>query len=605
MIGKHVPAVGGESQIMLEERDSAALAKAYQACLGLQHLKTPERLSEQVIDILEQTLGYDNAEVLLVNEIAGRLKPFATGKRRRTGGQGDRSAVESAPIRMGEGVVGSVAKSGQAVRIGDMRQERRRFEGSPDVRSLLSVPMRVGSRVIGVINVEGSQIDAFSDQDQQIVGFVADQIGVAIENANLFSQVRRYASEQEQRVAARTAELESVIAQLEQQKLERKITSEALRLSDERYRSLVERLPIVIYTTERISSRRTLYVGPEVESKLGYSPTEWTSKTVLWFASLHPDDRDRVINAIADVKDGEADTLSLEYRLLGRDGQVFWFRDEAAVIRNEGGRSFALDGLMLDITNQKLEVQARLSRIEKLMKENNDLEDLNEGLSAFSHMVAHDLKNPLAILLGFAEILKQDYVGDNKDQLLSQGIMAIVDNGLRIESIIDELLLLAEVQKIEDIALEQLDMTSIIDETRTRLTHLIDQNNTTVSVPAAWPPAMGYKLWVQEIWVNYISNAIIHGGRPPEIELGAMVQRDGMARFWVQDNGSGISSENQLKLFEPFTRFYDVPSEGHGLGLSIVQRIVTKLGGNVGVDSELGEGSVFWFTLPMVQESKN
>jgi PAS domain S-box-containing protein len=604
MIGNLVPAIDGESQNMPEERDSAALATAYQTCLRLQHLKTPERLSQEIIAIIEESLGYENAEVLLVDEVAGRLKPFATGKQKLNVGHSAQGIPESTPMRVGEGVVGSVAKSGQAIRIGDIRRETRYIEGREDVRSLLCVPMRVGERIIGTITVEGSQLDAFADQDQEVVSIVADQVGVAIENANLFAQVRRFASEQEQRVAARTAELETVITQLEQQKAERKITDEALLLSETRYRSIVERLPIVIYTTERISSRRTLYVSPEVESKLGYSPTEWTSKTVLWFASLHQEDRDRVLNSIANAKAGEELSLSLEYRLFGRDGQVFWFRDEAEIVRGEGGRRFALQGIMLDITDHKLEVEANTNRIKGLNKTNSDLQNQNEGLTAFSYMVAHDLKNPLAILLGFAEMLKHDYVG-GEDELLAQGVASIVENGLRMESIIEELLLLAEVQQVEDIDLEPLDMISIINETQTRLSHLVNQHDAKVSVPRAWPTALGHKAWVQEIWVNYVSNAIIHGGQPPELVLGAMVQQDGMARFWVQDNGPGISVEDRNKLFEPFTKLFEVKTEGHGLGLSIVHRIVTKLGGEVGVDSDQGEGSVFWFTLPMVQEAAN
>jgi signal transduction histidine kinase len=259
---------------------------------------------------------------------------------------------------------------------------------------------------------------------------------------------------------------------------------------------------------------------------------------------------------------------------------------------------------MLDITDHKLEVEANTNRIKGLNKTNSDLQAQNEGLSAFSHMVAHDLKNPLAILLGFAEVLKQDYVG-GEEELLTQGITSIVENGLRMESIIEELLLLAEVQQVEDIDLEPLDMTSIINETQTRLSHLVNQFDAKVVVPRAWPTALGHKAWVQEIWVNYVSNAIIHGGQPPELVLGAMVQQDGMARFWVQDNGPGISVEDRNKLFEPFTKLFEVKTEGHGLGLSIVHRIVTKLGGEVGVDSKQGEGSVFWFTLPIVQEATN
>ena len=97
---------------------------------------------------------------------------------------------------------------------------------------------------------------------------------------------------------------------------------------------------------------------------------------------------------------------------------------------------------------------------------------------------------------------------------------------------------------------------------------------------------------------NYVSNAIQHGGQPPRVQLGADVQTDGMVRFWVRDNGQGIPRQEVGRLFAPFTRLNQVRAKGHGLGLSIVRRIVEKLGGQVGVESELGKGSSFFFTLP-------
>jgi signal transduction histidine kinase len=105
------------------------------------------------------------------------------------------------------------------------------------------------------------------------------------------------------------------------------------------------------------------------------------------------------------------------------------------------------------------------------------------------------------------------------------------------------------------------------------------------------------------VWVNYISNAVKYGGTPPaapRVELGGEVQPDGMARFWVRDNGSGLTQEQQTRLFTPFTQLNQVRARGHGLGLSIVRRIVEKLGGQVGVESSgvPGEGSLFYFTLP-------
>jgi len=106
------------------------------------------------------------------------------------------------------------------------------------------------------------------------------------------------------------------------------------------------------------------------------------------------------------------------------------------------------------------------------------------------------------------------------------------------------------------------------------------------------------------VWVNYLSNAHKYGGRPPHIELSAETQTDGTVRFAVRDSGPGIALEDQARLFKPFARLDQVRAKGHGLGLSIVRRIVEKLGGQVGVESQLGYGSTFYFTLPESREAK-
>jgi signal transduction histidine kinase len=105
------------------------------------------------------------------------------------------------------------------------------------------------------------------------------------------------------------------------------------------------------------------------------------------------------------------------------------------------------------------------------------------------------------------------------------------------------------------------------------------------------------------VWVNYISNAVKYGGQPPDVELGAerlidpSTSQPATVRFWVRDNSSGLSVEQQVELFAPFTRLEQVRATGHGWSLSILRRIVEKLGGEVGVESELGRGSKFFFTL--------
>ena len=187
-------------------------------------------------------------------------------------------------------------------------------------------------------------------------------------------------------------------------------------------------------------------------------------------------------------------------------------------------------------------------------------------------------------------------------------------------NIIDELLLLAGVRRTQ-VEIEPLDMAGIVAEARLRLVHLIGDTRAEIILQdvSAWPVARGYGPWVEEVWVNYLSNALKYGGQPPRVELGAdplsILPRSreggeggGMVRFWVRDNGQGLTPEDQARLFTPFTRLDQARAKGHGLGLSIVRRIVEKLGGQVGVESDgvPGQGSTFFFTLPgVVSESRS
>lgn len=120
-----------------------------------------------------------------------------------------------------------------------------------------------------------------------------------------------------------------------------------------------------------------------------------------------------------------------------------------------------------------------------------------------------------------------------------------------------------------------------------------------IDLPAAWPTAFGHAPWIIEVWVNYLSNAAKYGGPRPSVALGGETSPDGRrARFWVQDHGPGLDEPARRNMFVPFTRISTIRASGHGLGLSIVRRIVEKLGGSVGVVSTPGAGARFWFELP-------
>lgn len=242
------------------------------------------------------------------------------------------------------------------------------------------------------------------------------------------------------------------------------------------------------------------------------------------------------------------------------------------------------------------ELAERKKAEETLQRHVQDLRERNEELDAFAYTVAHDLKNPLTSVIGFAEALSTGYMAISAEQV-REFLGHIYWNARRMNDIIEELLLLARVPR-QLIEVMPLDMAAIVAAAQQRLAHAIRESECLIITPAKWPVALGYAPWVEEVWANYLSNAIQYGGRPPRVVLGATEQEDGMIRFWVRDNGSGLSSEAQAQLFAPFSRSSQAHGKSHGLGLAIVRRIVEKLGGQVGVESEIGRGSTFSFTLP-------
>ncbi|MCB0163814.1 MAG: PAS domain-containing sensor histidine kinase [Anaerolineae bacterium] len=218
----------------------------------------------------------------------------------------------------------------------------------------------------------------------------------------------------------------------------------------------------------------------------------------------------------------------------------------------------------------------------------------NEELDTFARTVAHDLKASLTALIGYSEVLADTHKTLSVVEQ-EEYITALARNGRRMSNIIDEMLVFASIRK-EDVVQQSLRMDIIVANTIQRLNYMIKAYKATITLPEQFQSAIGYALWVEEVWYNYLTNAIKYGGNPPIIEIGCELQKD-KVKFWVRDNGAGLTPDEQLKLFEPFTQLQPQRFDGHGLGLSIVKKIVEKLNGRVEVESKVGQGSVFSFYL--------
>ncbi len=265
----------------------------------------------------------------------------------------------------------------------------------------------------------------------------------------------------------------------------------------------------------------------------------------------------------------------------------------------------------IQLTEQTLELQARTKELEKR----------NQELDSFAHTVAHDLRNPIAGIVSLTELLEGDCVAHLK---VSKRLNMIKQSGRKMFSIIEALLMLAGVSRQAKVQLQAVNMEEIVALViQQRLSLAIKEQQAQIILPKHWPEAIGYAPWIEEIWINYLSNALKYGGQPPRLELGGeeiiissnpplsldhtenfsnspgeAPQGQRGLRFWIRDNGKGLTPEAQAKLFTPFTRLH-AKTDGHGLGLSIVRQIAERLGGQAGVESEVGKGSLFYFTLPV------
>jgi two-component system sensor histidine kinase/response regulator len=261
----------------------------------------------------------------------------------------------------------------------------------------------------------------------------------------------------------------------------------------------------------------------------------------------------------------------------------------------EGFAAGAVDYVTKPLDPQ--EILARVGAQLTLRRLQQALEERNRDLQAFGHMVAHDLRNSLHGIISTSELLvaemKRGGVLADPDDL-----SMILRAGIRMQETIDALLLLAGFEDGQ-VEIGPVDTAGMLARVFDELADVIQRRQASISLPDQWPTALGHEPWIERIWTNYIGNALKYGGNPPVLELGAGPGASpGRVCFWVRDNGPGVPDDSRELIFQPFIRLHPRQGDGHGLGLTIVRRIVHRLGGRAGMCPGPAGGSEFYFDLP-------
>jgi PAS domain S-box-containing protein len=369
--------------------------------------------------------------------------------------------------------------------------------------------------------------------------------------------------------------------------------------AEEKYRLLVEQIPAVTYIDEVPDDDPTdltpVYISPQIEHLLGYSPAEWLADPDLWNHVTHPDDVDGA-EAGARRSFEEGAPLSIEYRMIARDGRLVWVREEASLFRDERGAPKFWQGIYIDITAMK-RAEAELSNALGREREASEgLRALDEMKNTFLQAVSHDLRTPLAAILGLAITLERDEVALESEEVRDLA-GRIASNSRKLDRMVGDLLDLDRLSRgIVEPNLQLVDLGAIVGD----LAHQLDVaegREVALDIEPVTIPVDPPK--VERIVENLLANTVRHTPEGTRVWI-RIRGTDGGALITVEDDGPGVPGDLQEAVFEAFRQAPSQSSHspGAGIGLALVARFAELHRGRAWVEDRDGGGASFRVFLP-------
>ncbi|MDH5518214.1 MAG: response regulator [Gammaproteobacteria bacterium] len=351
-----------------------------------------------------------------------------------------------------------------------------------------------------------------------------------------------------------------------------------------------------------------LYWSDLIWPLFGYEKASTATTYDNFLAALHPDDRQRVADAVTDCIENRVD-YNIEHRVIWSDGSEHWLQESGDVVRSDDGKPLHMLGVVQDITERK-------KTEHELMMARQSAEEANRAKSQFLSSMSHELRTPLNAIIGFSQLMKLDSANP-LTAIQEDNVHEIVTAGEHLLQLINEVLDLSKIETghieltletvvLADIIAESMQLISPLAEKRQidiclsrdgvdiSFDQLLQQNST----------ARADRTRLKQVLLNLLSNAVKYNQEKGKVTIACQHMSNQMTRISITDTGVGLTTEQQQKLFTPFERIGAEHSaiEGTGIGLVITKNIIEIMGGNIGVYSQQGSGSTFWFELPSAPE---
>jgi signal transduction histidine kinase len=496
---------------------------------------------------------------------------------------------------------------------------------APPLEEVLLVPFCVGGKVVGTIwAVAHDHLRKFNAEDLrqlESLGSFASTAYQAVTLSDALEQQHKMLSQNQNQLSKNLDELrkanvvaresrraalnlmeDAVISQRATEALHSKV-----RESEERYRSLFSSAPIAVFVCDRdgiiqqYNQRAVELWGREPLCNV----EQYCGSVKLWLpdGAVLPHAQSPIVEVL---KNGGV-IRNVEMSIERPDGSRLPVLVNFAPLKNAQGGLTGAIASFVDITERKQAeevlrlAQARLTthadELERLVAERTaELTATNQQLEAFVYSIAHDLRAPLRSMQGFSVMLVEEAAGTLSEA--GRDFANRINNSARMmDALLIDLLDFSRISQ-QRIMLSSVNLATVVESVLSRLQKEIQESNAHVENSGPWPNVLAHEPTLAQVLFNLTSNALtfVAPGVSPVVRLWTE-EKGQFIRVWIEDNGIGIAPDHRGQIFRLFTRLHGEKYSGTGIGLAIVQKGVERMGGGVGLESVLDQGSRFWFEL--------